>query len=137
MPRYARLLRVRIISGPDSDDRCGPGGPRSGKRGLRRRLSRAGRGVAFGEVEDLDEGRGRLGAGGGVLAVDDEARHAVDAEAPRIDVGGNNLLAALVAHQVATGTQLVDAGAAGAFYQDLEVADVEALLEVGLEQLGH
>src|SRR5580704_10368807 len=115
----------------------GPGGPRSGKRSLRRRLRRAGRGVAFGQIEHLDEGRGRLGAGDGVLEVDDEAGHAVDAEPPGIDVGGDDLLAALVAHQVAAGAQLVDAGAAGAFDQDLEVTDVEPLLEIGLEQLGH
>src|ERR1700730_10280493 len=104
---------------------------------LSRRLRRAGRGVAFGEVEDLDEGRGRLGAGDGVLAVDDEAGHAVDAEPPRIDVGGHDFLAALVAHQVAARAQLVDAGAAGAFDPDPEAADVEALLQIGLEQFGH
>src|SRR5882672_6603306 len=111
--------------------RCATGVARSQQR-LSCRLRCAGRGVAFGEVEDLDEGRRWLGAGYGVLAVDDEAGHAVDAEPPRIDVGGHDLLAAFVAHQVAAGAQLVDAGAAGAFDQRLE-----ALLKIGLEQLGH
>src|SRR5215204_2355729 len=75
------------------------------------RLRRTCRRIAFGEVEDLDEGRGRLGAGDRVLAVDDEAGHAVDAEAAGIDVGGHDFLAALVAHQVASRAQLVDADA--------------------------
>ena len=94
------------------------------------RLRRARRGVAFGEVEDLDEGRRRLRAGDGVLAVDDEAGHAVDAEAAGVDVGGDDLLAALVAHQVAAGAKFVDADADGAFDHRLEVADVAAFLEV-------
>src|SRR4029453_13166879 len=86
---------------------------------------------------DLDEGRRRLGAGDRVLAVDDEAGHAVDAEAAGIDVGGDGLLAALVAHQVAAGAQLLDADADGAFDHRLHVADVAAFLEVELEQLTH
>src|SRR4051812_29698002 len=51
------------------------------------RLCRAGGGIALGEIEDLDEGRWRLRPRHRVLAVDDEAGHAVDAEPPGIDVG--------------------------------------------------
>ena len=94
-----------------------------------RRLGRAGGGVAFGEIEDLDEGRRRLRARYRVLAVDDEAGHAVDAEAPRIDVGGDDFLPALLAQQELARQLAVEAGAPGAFDQDLEVADVEAVLE--------
>src|SRR4030095_13616814 len=86
-------------------------GPRPAVLGCR--LGRAGRCVAFGEVEDLDEGRRLLGAGDRVLAVDDEAGHAVDAEAAGIDVGGDDLLAALVAHQVAAGGGAPAASAGG------------------------
>lgn len=107
----------------------------AGSRRLRRRLSRACRGVAFGEVEDLDEGGRWLGAGDGVFAVHDEAGHAVDPEAAGVDVGGDDFLAAFVAREEVAGTILLDAGANGAFDQRVEIADIEALLEIGLEQL--
>src|SRR4051794_1315633 len=78
--------------GPHHESSAGLEARGPARKELSRRLRRAGRGIAFGEVEDLDEGRGRLGAGDRVLAVDDEAGHAVDAEAAGIDVGGDDLL---------------------------------------------
>src|SRR5262249_35845826 len=104
---------------------------------LDRRLRRAGPGIAFGEIEDLDEGRRGLCARDGVLAVDDEAGHAVDAEPPGIDVGCHNFGSAYAVCEVAARGRAVDAGAAGTLDQDVEVADVEHPLEVGPEQLGN
>src|SRR6185312_8302773 len=103
-------------------------------RPLGGRLRRAGGGVALGEIEDLDEGRRRLRARHRVLAVDDEAGHAVDAEPARIDVGGDHFLAAVFALKKRAGRLAVEADARGAFDQDVEIAEIQPVLEVGLEQ---
>src|SRR5436190_14295835 len=104
---------------------------------LGRRLRGAGGGVALSQIEDLDEGRRRLRTRHRILAVDDEAGHAVDAEPPRIDVGGDDLLAAFVALQEAARRIAVEPGANRALDQDVRVADIETVLEVGLEERGH
>src|ERR1044072_7082056 len=88
------------------------------RRPLDGRLCGGGGGVALGEIEDLDEGRRRLGAGNRVLTVDDKAGNAVDAQPTGIDVGRNDLLAAFVALQVFVGKLLVEAGAPRAVSQD-------------------
>src|SRR3982751_1564976 len=101
------------------------------------RLRRAGGGIALGEIEDLDEGRWRLRPRHRVLAVDDEAGHAVDAEPPGIDVGGDNLLPALVALQERAGAVAIEPGAHRHLGQDVDVADIQPVLEIGPEQRGH
>src|SRR5689334_7171354 len=106
------------------------------ERPLGGRLRRAGSGVALGEIEHLDEGRRRLGARHRVLAIDDEARNAIDAEPPGIDVGGDLFLTAVVALQELSGVLAIQADARRALDQDVEVAEIQPILEVGLEQRG-
>src|SRR5690242_16829236 len=101
------------------------------------RLRRAGGGVALGEIEDLHEGRRRLGARHRVLAIHDEAGHAVDAEPAGVNVRRDHLLAALVALQELAGGGAVEADARGALDKDVEVAEIQPVLEIGLEQRRH
>ena len=78
-----------------------------------------------------------MGAGEGMLAVEDEAGHAADAGLARALVLGADRLGLGVAGQEGAGFVGIQAGLGGGGGQDLGIADVLGAQEIGVEQRLH